>query len=290
MTFTITQEHSFPDPPGRVFETLTNPNQLSRWFAEHVEVTPLVGGSYRFWGRHTLGTPSRAEATQSVTQYQPEDSIGFTWMLSGVPTEVNLRVRPTGSTGARLIVEHRVDGDLGVPRQKEMIDDHWRLATSNLAAYLAGGDGLHLPDFTERHPIITHTVRIDAPPSVVFRAMLEPERIARWLGGTDVVVEPYVGGRYELRWQYKIDGRDVIGGPRKILQLVTDELLVLDWPDWRGDEKVPDQRISFELLPNGLGGTALTFTHSGFQRVTDMGDYGVGWLAFLDQLRKEVMT
>ena len=131
---------------------------------------------------------------------------------------------------------------------------------------------------------------IDAPPEVVFRALVEPERVARWFGaggGSDsAVVEPRVGGRYDVGWQYRVDGRDVHGGPTRVLDIVPDEGLVLDWPDWRGDASVVGQRIEFHLVPNG-GGTRLTFVHAGFGRAADVGDYGFGWGELLDGLRSE---
>ena len=288
MTFTITHEYSFPAPRERVFEALTDPAELSHWFAEHAEITPVPGGSYRFWGRHTLGTRSRGDATQSVTDYLPQDTIGFTWTLNGVRTDVRMRLR-SRDAGTRLLLEHRVNGDLGVARQQELIDDHWRMAMSNLSVHLTGAHGLQLPDFDEPEPAVRHIVRIDAPPSVVFRALIEPQRVNRWFATSAAVIEPRTGGRYDLGWTYKVNGRDVSGGPKTILEIVSDERLVLDWPDWRGDADVQGQTITFELQPNGLGGTTLTFTHAGFARVTDMSDYGVGWMAFLDALRKDAM-
>jgi uncharacterized protein YndB with AHSA1/START domain len=127
---------------------------------------------------------------------------------------------------------------------------------------------------------------IDAAPDVVFRALIEPERIDRWFGSRSAVVEPRVGGRYHLNWKYQVDGVDVTGGPTRILEMVPNRKLVLDWPDWRGDAKVTGQSIAFHLEPAGEG-TRVTFIHGGFGRTTDMSDYPFGWLHFLGALRKE---
>ena len=124
----------------------------------------------------------------------------------------------------------------------------------------------------------------------MFRALVEPERINRWFGSESSVVEPRVGGRYGLNWSYKVDGKDVAGGPTKILEIIPNEKLVLDWPDWRGDESITGQTITFLLAPSGSGGTTLTFIHAGFGRTTDMSDFGFGWKYFLDLLNKEASS
>ncbi len=66
-----------------------------------------------------------------------------------------------------------------------------------------------------------------------------------------------------------------------------DEKLVLDWPDWRGDASVGGQTITFGLAPLDGGRTLLSFVHAGYGRTTDVGDYGFGWVWFLEQRTKE---
>ena len=193
-----------------------------------------------------------------------------------------------GDTGTKPSLAHHVTGDLKVPRAKELIDDHWRLAIGNLSSHLAGGSVM-LPDYFDPSPEVRLTIQVDAPPDVVFRALIESERIDRWFGGKSSVVEPNTGGRYVLNWTHKVNGQVVADGPTRILEIVPDKRLVLDWPDWRGDKSVPDHTISFELAPDGKGGTTLTFVHAGFGRPTDVSDYGFGWPYFLGELKKEVL-
>jgi uncharacterized protein YndB with AHSA1/START domain len=47
-----THEHqvTLPGAPDRIFSALTDPAELRRWFAEHVEIEPRQKGAYRFWG------------------------------------------------------------------------------------------------------------------------------------------------------------------------------------------------------------------------------------------------
>jgi hypothetical protein len=58
-----------------------------------------------------------------------------------------------------------------------------------------------------------------------------------------------------------------------------DEKLVIDWPDWRGDDGVPVQRVTYLLAPE-RNGTRVTLVHDGFVRAADVSDYPMGWLAF----------
>jgi len=280
-----THEHSWKvaAPPARVFSALTDASELTRWFAEHADVSLGTGGHYRFWGKHTLGAPAGPDATQQLTRLEPGRALGFSWTLHGVATIVTITLA-TEADGTRLTLHHEVKDDLPVPRQHELIDDHWRFAFGNLSAHLSGDGGIVLPDYTDPAPEVRLSIEIDAPREAVFRALIEPELINKWIGQGSTVVDPRQGGRYDLGWKYQVDGRDVEGGPTTILEIVPNEKLVLDWPDWRGDKSVTGQKIGFYLESAGQG-TRVTLVHSGFGRTADLGDYPFGWVYFLGQLR-----
>lgn len=285
MSFTHTNTWTLNAPNADVFRALTEPAELTRWFAQHAEVEPTSGGAYRFWGRHTLGMPTARDAAQRITRVEPNAALGFSWPLHGADTEATITLAPH-EKGTTFALSHRVDGDLAMPRPRELLDDHWRLAVGNLATHLAGGTPT-LPDYADPNPAVRVTITIDAPPEHVFRALVEPDRLTRWFGANSPVVEPHAGGRYSLGWSYKVDGKDVIGGPTRIIEIVPNEKLVVDWLDWRGDASVVGQTIAFTLAPNGAGGTTLALVHSGFGRTADMSDYGFGWPGFADMLKKE---
>lgn len=285
-----THEHSWKlsATPSAVFAALTESAQLTRWFAEHVDVGTAVGHAFRFWGRHTLETPSAKDATQVITRWDPERALGYSWTIGGIETTVSIALSAEGDA-TRLLLHHTVGGTLPYARERELIDDHWRFVFGNLSAQLAGGDGIVLPDFADTSPIVHQTLLIDASRDVVFRTLITPELVNQWFGSTTTVVEPHVGGRYEVGWKYKIDSRDVVGGPTRILEYVENERLVLDWPDWRGDERVTGQTISFSLESVGEQ-TRVTFVHAGFTRTADIGDYPFGWVWFLGQMRDVAMA
>jgi uncharacterized protein YndB with AHSA1/START domain len=278
-------------PTDAVFAALTEPRQLMTWFAEHADVSPHVGGNWHFWGRHTLNAPTTANPADVVRAIEAPTSLSYAWSIGSTPTEVSLSLAEergkSGEEGTRLAVRHEIAGPLPFPRPKQMIDDFWRLTVGNLSVHLAGRDGVVKPDFADASPEIRLSILIGAPPESVFRALLEPAALNAWIAWGGASVEPHVGGRYTFGWKYPVDGREVEGGPTTILELVPNERLVLDWPDWRGDPNVPKQTITWLLEPVGAS-TRVTLIHGGFQRTVDFSDYPMGWIEFAAALKKFV--
>ena len=276
-------------PPDRVFSALTDPEQLRRWFAEHVEIEPRQGGPFRFWGRHTYGVPDRVGASQRITRFEPGRVLAFAWPMDGADSEVTIELAPhiqdrvTDATRTTLSLRHSFTRRPAVPYSAELVDDLWRFTLANLEAHLLGGDAIVRPDFSATTQEIRLSIVIDAPRQIVFRALVEPEAMNRWLA-TAAEVEPRIGGRYRLGWNYTHAGRQVEGGSTKILDFVANERLVIDWMDWRGDDTRPPTRVAW-LLEDAGSGTKVTLIHSGFSRVVDQSDYPFGWRSFLDRLK-----
>lgn len=267
----------------RVFRALTEQAELTCWFAQNVDIGTAIGAPFRFWGRHTLAAGDPEDARQVITRYAAGESLGFSWPLYAIDTDVAIELATEGEQST-LQLEHIIRGDLPVDRQNELIDDHWRLAMGNLAAHLAGGAGIVLTDYHDPKPEVRLSIRIEATPSSVFRALIEPDAINRWFGTNASEVDPRVGGTYKTNWSYKIDGRDVLAAPYAFSSLNPIASSSSNWPDWRGDEAVPMQSIAFLLAPEG-GTTRLTFVHAGFVRTTDVSDFPFGWGYFLNQLK-----
>ena len=284
MSWTYTQTYKLSATPDRVFRAWTDPGELTRWFAEQVEVNLKPGGAYRFWGKHTLGCPTADQARQSIIRVEPDRRLGFNWTIHSVSTEVSLELEPSPE-GTTLKLEHLVTGDLGIRRSGELIEDLWHLNCGNLRKHLEGGAEVYLPDFSDPRPEVRHVVVIEAPPATVWRALIEPEAIQKWLMSKHVTVDPRVGGEYNLHWKYPVKGKDVVAGTGHIVEFEPNRKLVITWLDWRGDPSVDGQRISFILDPVG-DQTRLTFVHAGFERTADIGDYPFGWGGFLEELGK----
>lgn len=284
----FTHDHSFPIPasPERLFRALTDERELTAWFAEKARVEPRVGGSYAFWGRHTVGTPTEEEADGEITELERDARLAYEWGVLGVPSTVSITLTPEETEmgpATRVAIRHTLEQDLDRPRPKELIDDWWRFTLGNLMAHATEHGEVLRPDFADPEPEIRLSMRVDAPPSDVFRALTDPEALEQWMDAQDPVVEPWVGGRYSLGWKYTCEGREVEGGPMEVLDIVPDERLVVSWGDWRGDPSVPTQSIEWRLEAEGEG-TRVTLVHSGFTRVVDFSDYPFGWGHFMSQM------
>lgn len=284
-------EHEFtfklPAPPARVYRALTEPAELRRWFAEHAEVEPRLGGTYRFWGKATLGAPREPTRDQVLTALQPGHGLKFGWTIQGVPTEVAYTVKPgeEGPETSVLEIRHAVRGALPFRKPRHVIDDLWRIHTGNLKDHLRESTHVTLPDFTSGAPELRASIEIAAPPAKVYRALLVPELMNRWLfGAARVDVER---GEISYGWNYTCEGRDVAGGPTRILEKVENERLVTDWTDWRGDPDKPMTRVTWLLEPLQDGRhTRVTVIHDRFEHPVDRSDYLQGWAGFLGMLDK----
>jgi uncharacterized protein YndB with AHSA1/START domain len=294
MTTALTWTHrhvcTLPAAPGRVFAAWTSAEELRCWFAEHVDVDVRDDGAFAFWGRHTYGAPVEADGRQKITRLEHDRLLSFRWPFEGVDSEVTVTLAPgagdRGSSDTQLTLEHNFYDTLPGVYVEELVDDLWRLTLGNLGAQLRGGEGIVLPDYSDPSPEIRLSIVIDAPPERVFRALLDPAALNRWVA-TAADVEPRVGGRYSYGWSYQHGGRDVAGGPTRILDLVPNQRLVTDWPDWRGDPTRLPTRVVWMLEPVD-GKTRVTVVHGEFPRTVDISDYPFGWPSFLHRLRDVV--
>lgn len=313
MTTSLTHEfaETLHAPRERVFRAFTDEAELQRWFAEHAHVEPRAGGEYRFWGIHTHGVPTRAQATQKLLRIEAPSWLVFSWNIEGCDSEVMLEfseesaaadgteakapAQATDATGESVPASaphepaatllkgrHHFPVAPAVPRPLDLVDDLWRMALANLRAYLAGSP-VFLPDFSDSLPRLRQTVLINMPRDRVFQALLDPAVLDPWLGAQSVV-EPCVGGRYSYGWKYEVRGQPVTGGPTTILELVEDTKLVTDWPNWRGDPLMPVQRVTW-LLESVGEQTRVILIHEPFERVADLSDYPQGWAYFLGALK-----
>jgi uncharacterized protein YndB with AHSA1/START domain len=98
------------------------------------------------------------------------------------------------------------------------------------------------------------------PPEKVWRALVDPVRLAKWLGPNDF--QPEVGHRFQIQGQ-AIPSVGFSGVVQcEVLELRPLELLRLSWCDADPDNTV-DWRVSWRLQPEGHG-TRLFLEHTGF--------------------------
>jgi len=72
-SFTIEQSYYFKSPPKKVFQAMTDPKILVKWFLSKAKVVPKEGGTYTFdWigGYHMTG---------SVKQFEESKAVSYSW-------------------------------------------------------------------------------------------------------------------------------------------------------------------------------------------------------------------
>jgi uncharacterized protein YndB with AHSA1/START domain len=100
---------------------------------------------------------------------------------------------------------------------------------------------------------------LDATPAKVWRALTEPELLARWLMSTDM--KPVVGQQFTFRadptpwWDGIVRCEILDSEPEKLLRY-----------RWRGSKPDDlDTIVTWRLTPTSTGKTLLELEHSGFQ-------------------------
>lgn len=265
-------QETIPAPVARVFQALTDSKELEAWFAEHADVS-LDEKRYDFWGRFTPEAPSREQGHHPVQTADRNARLRYGWRLRGTDTSVDVRL--VEKDGATVVsVRHH-----GIPRapvegpSRYAMEDVWFLMLENLKGHIQGRDVVRC-DFT-RHSIgkLTHTIEIDGSPEAVWKALIDPSQLNRWIA-SNARVEPRKGGAWDLGWG------DV--GQFEILSIEPNERLSISWTET--DEKTV---VTWTLQESG-GKTRLTIVHSGFAPDKHVDEYDVGWLQYLVSIKSLV--
>ena len=256
--------------PARVFEALSDSQQLQRWFAEYADID-LAAGRYDFWGRHTPGNPERDSGRHAVTNYEPGKGFAFAWTVGGMDSSVQIAVRAEGD-GAVATVRHTATAPGADPGA--LMTDFWCLSLQNLRGWIEHEDVAWRPDYSS-FPVheVRLSLRADASVEDVFAALTEPEQLNRWIAES-ATVEPVAGGVFDFGWP------DEWGRPLKILEIDAPTRLVLDWADGPEARSV----VTWELEGSD-GATRITLVHNGFDGEGTHEDYYGGWADFLVRLK-----
>lgn len=131
--------------------------------------------------------------------------------------------------------------------------------------------------------MIEHTIKIEAPPEVVWRFFTDPARMARWLGPADL--DPVPGG--ELMFQLSDGPRPVVRG--RFIELRPYEKIVFTfgWDPTPGVPDLPSGSSQVEVtLSAQAGGTLLTLHHTNVPPDLVVNTH-TGWAGFLGNLEAE---
>ena len=136
-------------------------------------------------------------------------------------------------------------------------------------------------------PSLTLKRRLDAPPSKVFAAWTDPEKLAHWFGPADTVgsasaeLDVKVGGRFRIRFSTANGEHHEVGGVYR--EVTPDQRLVFTWA-WRSTPE-RESLVSVTLKPDGAA-TLLTLTHEQFFDQAARDRHEGGWTGTLDRLER----
>jgi uncharacterized protein YndB with AHSA1/START domain len=123
-SFTVEQAYFFESPFDQVFEALTDPKVLVKWFLSKAKVVPNKGGKYTFdWigGYHMSGT---------VEQFERNKAVSYSW-------SDKLKNGKTAKTKASFKVTKKEHGTLLLLRHTGFEDpEHFAECSSRWGYYL----------------------------------------------------------------------------------------------------------------------------------------------------------
>ncbi len=248
-----------------VFQALTDQTILERWFAEQADIE-LENRKFGFRGRYT---PDGESYSQELMIAAPDNRLVYSWQLFGCKSVVDIHLANPAPDQTIVSIDH-----LGVPVEHTgLLDNFWSLSLENLRGWLTtGSNDLPRYDFSTIPRGDVHCeIDIDAPAEQVFKALVDPGQLDRYMGyGTRIDPEP--GGRYDVGW-----GEN---GPQRILDISAPERLSYSWR-W---EDSGDTVVTWTLDGSG-GRTRLTLVHSGFAADRVGTDYSIGWLDYMNKIR-----
>ena len=98
---------TYPTHPADLWDALTNPERVPRWFSP-------IDGDLRLGGRYQI----TGNAGGTINRCDPPAALDLTWEFAGAVSWVTLRLEPDGE-GTRLTLEHIV-------LIKDVDSEHWK--------------------------------------------------------------------------------------------------------------------------------------------------------------------
>jgi uncharacterized protein YndB with AHSA1/START domain len=260
--------------PEEVFTALVGSAALRDWFAESADVSP-DGSRYDFWGRYTPEDPGRPDSSHPIVEFKNDRLLVYGWKLRQADTRVSVALEPaeSGRRGTRIELKH--DDAPARKVEEGSLADWWGLSLENLKSYVERGRmGLRVDFAIPPELELKLELGIGAPRREVFRALIDPALLARWIVGPgELVIEPRVGGRLDFGW-----GDD--GGPVEIQSFEPDRQISYSWR-YAGE---PDTVVSWSLTDTPVG-TRLVLVHAGFDDHRLDHPYRTGWTKFLNRVK-----
>jgi len=230
----VRQREIVPEAPERVWRAITEPEELALWWCERAELNLRAGGHYAFGGRFVYGDdPSLPRERFEILDLEDGARIEYRWPLRGVDTKVLVEVAGILEETEVIVTQTAGAAPSWAPAEGE--PHWWSVALPGLRSYIERGRADLRPDYPALRASAEPSFSVDVTtfPWMVWRKLTEPGELRRWLS-REARVDPVPGGVFDL---------GPGAGPRRILDLVPEKLLVFDWHEPGG----PPGRVSFQI-------------------------------------------
>jgi uncharacterized protein YndB with AHSA1/START domain len=130
---TVTISRSYDAPADDVWDAITDPERIPRWFLP-------VSGELRAGGRYAL----QGNASGTIETCDPPRGFTASWEFGGEVSWIELRLIPEGETRTRLVLEHvaHVDDERWAQFGPGAVGVGWDLAQIGLGRHLASGESV----------------------------------------------------------------------------------------------------------------------------------------------------
>jgi len=298
----LTMTRRYDVPPESVFRAWTDPAQLAQWLGvpgrqTHVEAFDArVGAAYRI--SFSGGDMPTTVVHGRFEEVEAPSRLVFSWQWergpAGLPEEETLVTVTFRAAGAatEMVLTH---AGFGSQEWRARHEHGWNCGLDNLAAFTArpvqGRAGMAQED----NIALAVRRRFAAPIEAVFRAWIEPEQLAGWIGPRHVqaridALDARVGGSYRISF---LDGegiRQVVGGIFR--EITPPKRLVMSWT-WESpcpgqassvSSKIGHETLITVLLETVGKETELTLTHERFPDQPTRDGHDQGWNGSFDKL------
>lgn len=128
MTDDVTRSVDVDAPRERVWQLLTDPAELARWWPDAAELEPGIGGRVvlMFGPGNVLG---------EITRWEPPAALGFTWQPSNMPAvalHVTFTLDDLGDGRSRVSVVHS-GFEAAPPEARDAVVEGWKRFLPRLA-------------------------------------------------------------------------------------------------------------------------------------------------------------
>lgn len=266
----LTLERRFRTDPADLWEAITDPDRLARWFGEIVTLPRAPGDPLVV----RLGEEDGAGLAEgTLTACEPPGRLGYDWAFGGTRSRVRVDLVP-GGEGTTLLRLHHTRL---APGHLVGYGGGWEEGLTVLAAQLAGGSAGAVPPDPERRraeergqdawrELDRHPLRLErtlpADVGTVWAAFTTEAGLRRWWwnhwSDVEFAVDLRPGGRYRIT----APGPG-IGVEGTFLAVEPTGHLAYSWEWVDAEGRSRHEAVDLRFSPTEDGGTRLDLRHTG---------------------------